>query len=296
MTEATILVPTYRHPQLLPYALRSALAQTDVSFELFIVGDGVEDDTREAIEPFLSDSRVRFFDFGKGARHGEKNRGDALREAQGEIVCYLSDDDLLLPGFLNELRTLLDQADFGHAAPVSVHPDGRLEYRPADLARSEFLALIRNGRNNFISLTGAGHTRAAYDRLPAGWAPAPPGTKTDIHMWRCFAEQPWFRGATGRRLTALHFPDPEWRTVGSTEREAALADWLDRSAEPGAQETFDRLLSDAIRVAAQDFKLRAIEQKRSLEDLTSEAEALRRSLLRRAARQLARRARRSPQR
>jgi glycosyltransferase involved in cell wall biosynthesis len=296
MTEVTILVPTFRHPPLLPYAVRSALAQTDVSFELFIVGDGVEDDTRAAIAPFLADSRVRFFDFPKGARHGEKNRDDALREAQGEIICYLSDDDLLLPGFLRELRVLLEHADFAHSAPVSVHPDGLLEYRPADLARPEFLALIRNGQNNFISLTGAGHSRAAYDRLPTGWNPAPPGTNTDIHMWQRFAEQPWFRGATGERLTALHFPDPEWRAVDPAEREAALASWLDAAAKPRAEETFDRLLSRAIRVAAQDFKLRTIELRHSLETATSEAEALRSRLLRRAARRLARGVGRSRQR
>ena len=98
MTDATILIPTYRHAALLPYAVRSALAQEDASIELFVVGDGVEDDTRAALEPFLSDRRVRFFDLPKGERHGELNRHAALAEASGRIVCYLSDDDLLLPG------------------------------------------------------------------------------------------------------------------------------------------------------------------------------------------------------
>ena len=53
-----------------------------------------EDDTRAALEPFADDERVRFLDFPKGARHGELNRHEALREARGRIVCYLSDDDL----------------------------------------------------------------------------------------------------------------------------------------------------------------------------------------------------------
>ncbi|MBA2641813.1 MAG: glycosyltransferase, partial [Actinobacteria bacterium] len=66
MIDATILVPTFRHPALLPYALRSALAQEGVEVELIVVGDGVEDDTRGALEPFLTDSRVRFLDFPKG--------------------------------------------------------------------------------------------------------------------------------------------------------------------------------------------------------------------------------------
>ena len=62
-----------------------------------MVGDGVEDDTRTALEPFADDDRVRFFDLPKGPRHGELNRHETLRQATGNIVCYLSDDDLLLP-------------------------------------------------------------------------------------------------------------------------------------------------------------------------------------------------------
>lgn len=295
MTEATILVPTFRHPLLLPYALRSALAQEGVSFELFVIGDGVEDDTRAALEPFLGDARVRFFDFPKGERHGERSRHEALRDAGGEIVCYLSDDDLLLPGFLVELRGLLEQADLAHCVPVSIHPDGRLEYRPADLARREFLALIRNGQNNFISLTGAGHTRAAYDRLQHGWLPAPPGIPTDIHMWRRFAELPGFRGATGSRLTALHFPDPLWRDVGPAEQAAVRTRWLNAAAEPGAAEQHERMLAESIRQGAQDFKLRTIELRRALEAATREANALRTPRVLRAARHLAHRAMRSRQ-
>jgi len=98
VTDATILIPTYRHAALLPYAIRSALAQEGVEIELFVVGDGVEDDTREVVASFLSDARVRFFDLPKGERHGERLRHQALRESSAPIVCYLSDDDLLLLG------------------------------------------------------------------------------------------------------------------------------------------------------------------------------------------------------
>ena len=145
MTDATILIPTHRHAAVLPLALRSALGQHGVSIEVFVVGDGVEDDTRAALEPFLADSRVRFFDFPKGERHGERHRHVALQEAAGEIICYLSDDDLLLPGHLVEMRRLLEHADFAHGAPVGVVPGGGdprgvLQYGPADLGRPEFLS------------------------------------------------------------------------------------------------------------------------------------------------------------
>jgi len=169
--DATILIPTHDHAALLPIAIASALAQRSASFEIFVVGDGVGDDTRQVMTRYADDPRVRFFDFPKGERHGERHRHVALLEARGAIVCYLSDDDVLMPGHVVEMRHLLADADFAHSTPVIVDPDGILVYRPADLARPEFLALILEGRNNFISLTGAAHARDLYERLPEGWRP-----------------------------------------------------------------------------------------------------------------------------
>ena len=103
MTDATILIPTFRHPTLVPYALRSALAQEGAEVDVLVVGDGVQDDTRVALEPFLADRRVTFFDNPKGERHGERHRHEALQYASGRIVCYLSDDDLLLGDHVAEM-------------------------------------------------------------------------------------------------------------------------------------------------------------------------------------------------
>lgn len=268
--DATILIPTHDHAALLPIAIASALAQRSASFEIFVVGDGVGDDTRQVMTQYADDPRVRFFDFPKGERHGERHRHVALLEARGAIVCYLSDDDVLMPGHVKEMRQLLAHADFAHSTPVSVDPDGILVYRPADLARPEFLALILEGRNNFIGLTGAAHTRALYDRLPEGWRPAPPGTPTDIHMWQQICSLPDFRGATTKRLTAIHFPDPAWRELADTVRVAALSEWLERALRPSGEDELQELLETAVWRAAQDFKLRSIHLSRTLDEATRE--------------------------
>src|SRR6516165_10071580 len=110
MSDAAILIPTHRHAELLPFAVRSALGQVDADVEVLVVGDGVNDATREAVSPFFDDSRVRFFDFPKGERHGERLRHEALRQSSSSIVCYLSDDDLLLPGHVSQVRSLLTEA------------------------------------------------------------------------------------------------------------------------------------------------------------------------------------------
>jgi GalNAc5-diNAcBac-PP-undecaprenol beta-1,3-glucosyltransferase len=254
VTDATILIPTYRHPRLLPYAVRSALDQEGASVEVFVVGDGVEDDTRAGLAPLLDDERARFFDFPKGPRHGELHRHEALREATGRIVCYLSDDDLLLRDHVAEMSRLLEDANFAHAAPAWILPEGRLEYFPWNYGRADFVEAARR-RKASIGLSGTSHTLEAYRRLPFGWRTTPDGLKTDHYMWRQWLELPGFRGALGTRLTHLWFPDPIWGGLPVAEREAALADWLRRSREPGFAGEARALLEDAVRRAAEDYHL-----------------------------------------
>ena len=69
--KATVLVPTHDHGPTLLYSVRSALAQTVPDIEVFIVGDGVPDVTREVVARLMDeDKRIRFFDNPKGPRHG----------------------------------------------------------------------------------------------------------------------------------------------------------------------------------------------------------------------------------
>jgi hypothetical protein len=235
VTDATILIPTYRHAGLLPYSVRSALAQEGASIELFVVGDGVEDDTRAVLATFLDDPRVRFFDLPKGERHGERNRHAALAEATGKIVCYLSDDDLLLPCHVARMRELLADADFAHSAPFVVEPGGGLAYIPFDLAQEPQRARLRDGVWNAIGLTGAAHTLAAYRRLPWGWRPAPDGVWSDLHMWRQFIDLPDFRGVTDTELTYLSFPSPTWNELPLEQRLSSLASWSETIRDPAGR-------------------------------------------------------------
>ncbi len=284
MIDATILIPTHDHAATLPVAIRSALEQRDVAFELFVVGDGVGDDTRAVVGRYEDDSRVRFFDLPKGERRGERNRHVALQEARGEIVCYLSDDDILLPWHVAEMKRLLAHADFAHSTAALVDPDGILVYRPGDLAQPAFRALLEEGRNNFVSLTGAAHTRALYERLPHGWHAAPAGLPTDIHMWMQVFALEDVRGATSPLLTSLHFPDPAWSSGPVTERVATLESWLERGLRPHGETELQEELQRAVRRIAEQLKLRSIDQDRALEEAARELERLRAPIWRRALR------------
>jgi hypothetical protein len=86
-------------------------AQDIEDIEILIVGDGVDESVRSTVERLqAADSRIRFFDFPKGPRNGEIHRDGVLRQARGRIVCYQADDDLWLPGHLQDMEAALEEA------------------------------------------------------------------------------------------------------------------------------------------------------------------------------------------
>ena len=264
MIDATILLPTYRHVAFLPYSIESALDQKGASIELFVVGDGVEDATREIVSRYSGDSRFRFFDFPKGPRLGEAYRHGVLQEASGRIVAYLADDDLLLRDYVVDMLRLLEDADFAHPISARFRADGTLDYFPWSYARPEFREIAR-GRKGSIGFTGTAHTLAAYGRLPYGWRTTPEGMPTDHWMWLQFLDLPELRVAAGDRLTYLTFPEPSWGTVPDAERAAHIADWLRRSREPGFAEELDEIVREAIRRGAEDYHLWARREQLAVE-------------------------------
>ena len=225
---ATVLVPTHDHGPTLLRSVPSALAQTVGELEVFVVGDGVPDVTREVMsELTAADERVRFFDNPKGPRHGELHRHEALREARGDIVCYLSDDDLWLPGHVEQLRSLLSNADFAHARPLWIETGGRPHPWVVDLGRPFYRQLLLSGQNR-IPLPCGGHTLDLYRRLPAGWRTTPSGTPTDLYMWQQILAVPGCRAVSGSLATVLHFPSPARKGWSIDERLAELDAWAAR--------------------------------------------------------------------
>ncbi len=104
----SIVIPTYNRSASVRTAIRSALAQTETDFELFIVDDGSTDDTAARLGRFQGDARVHVL-------VNQKNRGQhacrnqAIREAQGEWICFLDSDDLFLPLRLERLREAIEK-------------------------------------------------------------------------------------------------------------------------------------------------------------------------------------------
>ncbi len=243
---ATVIIPTHDHGPTLRISVATALAQTVEDIEVFVIGDGVPELTREIVGEFMNaDERVRFFDHAKGPRHGESYRDEALEEARGEIVCYLSDDDIWFPEHVETMRDLLADADFAATLPVRFKADGQIVTWPTDIAlRSSQRRMLAGG--NYVPLSNAAHTLAAYRRLPQGWSTAPPGIATDLFMWQKFLRLPGVRLRSGTRPTELHFPTQQRSDWSLDERVAELEEWARKAADPAWRKEFLGVVLDEV--------------------------------------------------
>jgi glycosyltransferase involved in cell wall biosynthesis len=234
MVAATVLIPTHNHGQTLAHAVASVQTQTLQDLELFIVGDGVTDETRDCIAELAKEEpRIRFFDFPKGPRKGEIHRHNALNEATGRIVAYLGDDDLWLPNHLAVLDQLLSDSDFGHTLHIGLDSQGELFAFASDLEFPHFRKKMLTELYNRFDFTFGAHTLEAYRRLPCGWdIPPPEFPYADLYMWRKFLAEPWCRARSVMVPTGICSQTHLRPHLTNRQRADELAYWLGESIKP----------------------------------------------------------------
>lgn len=99
MARITTIIPTYRRPRLLRRALGSVLAQGDGDFEVRVYDNASGDATADVVREFAGrDGRVHYFCHRENIG-AARNFEFALGRVETAYFNFLSDDDLLLPGF-----------------------------------------------------------------------------------------------------------------------------------------------------------------------------------------------------
>jgi glycosyltransferase involved in cell wall biosynthesis len=184
----TILLPVFRPPDLLPFAITSVIGQTVEDWELFVICDGAPAATVElALQYAAMDPRIRVRAFPKGERNGELHRHLVLQqEAEGTFIAQLGDDDIWFPAHLSELALLLEDVDFGNLLQYEISPKGIPFVWLGDLGAERIRAQMSTENWNFFGPTVAGYRLEAYKRLRSGWSPAPDDVPSDLFMWRKF--------------------------------------------------------------------------------------------------------------
>ena len=106
MPRVSVIIPTYQRPMFLREAIGSVLNQTFQDFELIIVDDASNDNTRELVRSF-TDKRIYYLCH-ENNKGGSAARNTGIRNAEGEYIAFLDDDDEWLPEKLGLQVDLLD--------------------------------------------------------------------------------------------------------------------------------------------------------------------------------------------
>jgi len=96
-TRVSVVLTTFERPSLLAEAIASVKAQTHAHWELLVVDPGSRDETPELLAA-IDDERVRAVTTERLPTPAARNRG--LDLARGELIAYLDDDNVMLPGWL----------------------------------------------------------------------------------------------------------------------------------------------------------------------------------------------------
>lgn len=274
---ATVIIPTHDHGETLRYPLASLKRQTLADFQAYVIGDGVP----EALKPTLralvaEDPRFHFLDHPKHARRGEPYRHAVLQSAADGIVGYLCDRDIWLPEHLERMWTQLQAADYTHALPLHVLPEGRLRAFPIDLGFEGYRALMCSMNDNRIPFSCFAHRLSAYHGLAEGWATTPGQAWTDLHMFRKFFADPALRGVSGLEATAVTFPSPPRKDWTAAQRLDELAHWWQRLDDPAG---VAGLQIDSLRETVRAHREESAQLSRYAQQLLAQVQQTQRSAL-----------------
>lgn len=94
----TVIIPTRERPETLAKCLQTVLAQSYEPLEILVSDNHSEDATRDVVEQFEDDPRVRYLDTGRRLSMSENWEFALSNVAEENWVTILGDDDGLVPG------------------------------------------------------------------------------------------------------------------------------------------------------------------------------------------------------
>ncbi|MBS7563844.1 glycosyltransferase family 2 protein [Mucilaginibacter sp. Bleaf8] len=158
----SIIIPTYNRATLLRSTLQSLLKQTYEHFEILVIDDGGNDDTRSMVNT-LGDSRVKYYWKENAERGAARNYGAA--HASGTYLNFFDSDD---HAYQNHLQVA--------AAYLNECPDATVFHTSYDWRNSDLKiikpSVVRSGmlnnevfRTNILSINNVFVRKAAFNEI-----------------------------------------------------------------------------------------------------------------------------------
>lgn len=101
MNKVSVIMPTYKRSDMLDRAIHSVLNQTYSNVEVVVIDDNDPQSswritTEKKMKQYAGDSRVKYVRH-ECNKNGSAARNTGIREATGEIITFLDDDDMYKP-------------------------------------------------------------------------------------------------------------------------------------------------------------------------------------------------------
>lgn len=103
----TVITPTFNRANLIAKTIESILSQTYKNFEYYILDDGSTDNTREIVEPYLKDKRVKYLYHENAGEPATVNWGWSL--AKGEYFTQINSYDIVDKDLFKEIVKVMDE-------------------------------------------------------------------------------------------------------------------------------------------------------------------------------------------
>ena len=119
----SVITPTYNRAGFLPETIESVLNQTYKNIEYIIVDDGSTDNTKEVVEPYLQDKRVKYYKHDNIGESKTTNKGYSF--SNGELTIVVNSDDPLYETdyFEKAVKTFEENPDILAVYPNWVNTD-----------------------------------------------------------------------------------------------------------------------------------------------------------------------------
>ena len=124
----SVIIPCYNGEKFIGEAIESVINQTYQNLELIIVNDGSTDNSKEIIDKYRTDQRIKYVqhDANKGIA---KTKNTGIRLARGDYLAFLDHDDVWLPNKLEmQVNCFKDQEeDVGMVCTGMIFTDEKLK-------------------------------------------------------------------------------------------------------------------------------------------------------------------------
>lgn len=127
MPELTVSMPTYNTGKYIEEAIESVLRQDDIDFELIVVNDGSQDNTKEVVQSF-EDPRIRLIE-NKATMGVAYCHNLVIEQSSSPFIAHVDSDDLVLPGGLRKMVSTLESAPntgHTHCYYFDIDEDGKI--------------------------------------------------------------------------------------------------------------------------------------------------------------------------